>query len=451
MYLSVTPGRPLRGEAQLPGDKSIAHRALIAAALAEGESRILGFDPLDDALATIGALRACGVRAEERGPRELCVWGQGLQGLQRPDAVLHCGASGTTMRLLAGLLAGQPLTATLDGHEGLRRRPMGRVTAPLALMGARIDGPDGGEHAPFTVAGGRLRGIEYALPVASAQVKSALLLAALNAEGETVLHEPAPTRDHTERLLARLGVPVAVQGRTIRLRRAQPWPGAELDLPGDISAAAFLLVAASLVPGSEVLIRDVGLNPTRTGALAALHAMGADVEVVGATRCGHPRWGESPATDDGQRTTDEPRGDLLVRAARLRSLELGGSLIPNLIDELPILAVAATQAQGATVVRDAAELRVKETDRIAALVAGLAAMGAAIRPTPDGFVIEGPKPLHGASVDARGDHRTAMALAVAGLIARGETVIAGAEAVSKSFPGFAGVLRALGAEVAYGC
>lgn len=432
VQLQVTPGDPLRGEAGLPGDKSIAHRALIAAALAEGESTILGFDALDDGLCTLRALEACGVRIEGNGPRALRVWGRGLRGLQEPASPLDCGASGTTMRLLAGLLAGQPLTATLDGQPGLRRRPMDRVTAPLALMGARIEGPDGGRHAPFTIRGGALHGIAYDLPVASAQVKSALLLAAIQADGETVLRSPAPSRDHTERMLAALGVPIAVEGTTVRCRPARPWPGAEFALPGDLSAAAFVLAAASLVPGSEIVLHDVGLNPTRTGFLDALRAMRGNVQVT---------------TGKGQQAGWEPRGDLWARAVGLRAIEVGGSLIPNLIDELPILAVLATQAEGTTVVRDAAELRVKESDRIAALAQGLTAMGASFAPTGDGFVVHGPTPLHGAAVDAHGDHRIAMALAVAGLIARGETVISGAEAVTKSFPGFAATMRSLGAHI----
>lgn len=430
--LRVQPGRPLRGEARVPGDKSIAHRSLILAALGEGASTIWGFDLLDDCLRTLEALRACGVRIEELGPRELRVAGRGLSGLTSPLGTLDCGLSGTTMRLMAGLLAGQALTATLDGDEALRRRPMGRVSEPLARMGARVEGQDGGRHAPLTIHGGRLHGIDYALPVASAQVKSAILLAALNAEGETVVREPAATRDHTERLLRRLGVPLEATNGVIRCRGGRPWPGAEFILPGDISAGAFLLVAATLVPGSEVRIRGVGLNPTRSAVLGVLRAMGG--EVVATNRRGA---GDS-----------EPVGDLVARPANLRGLEIGGALVPSLIDELPALAVAATQAQGTTVVRDAAELRVKETDRIAALATELRAMGASFQPTPDGFVIAGPTPLHGARVDAHGDHRMAMALAVAGLAARGETVISGAETVAKSFPAFVETLRALGAEVA---
>ena len=427
MELRVRPGGALRGEARVPGDKSITHRALIAAALAQGQSAIRGFDPFDDSLRTVEALRACGVRIEETGRGELRVWGRGLQGLISPAGPIDCGASGTTMRLLAGVLAGQPVTATLDGAPALRRRPMDRVIEPLARMGARIEG----RAAPFTVHGGGLHGIDYTLPVASAQVKSAILLAALNAQGETVVREPAPCRDHTERLLRRLGVPLEMAGGVIRCRPATQWPGADFELPGDISSAAFLLVAATLVPGSEVVVCDTGVNPTRAAVIDVLRAMGGRVEVTGLRD-----------TAGG-----EPQANLAVRPAGLRGVEIGGAIIPNLIDELPILAVAATQAQGTTLVRDAAELRVKETDRIAALAEELTAMGASFTSTPDGFVVEGPTPLRGAKVDSHGDHRTAMALAVAGLVARGETVIRGAEAIDKSFPGFAATLRALGAGV----
>jgi len=411
----------------MPGDKSIAHRALIAAALAAGPSVIRGFDPLDDGLRTLGALRACGVEIEAAGPRELRIAGRGLRGLRSPAAALDCGLSGTTLRLLTGLLAGQPLTATLDGLPALRRRPLGRVIDPLRQMGARIEG----HEAPIVIHGGPLRGIDYALPVASAQVKSALLLAALNAEGETIIREPAPCRDHTERLLRRLGVPIVAAGGVIRCQPAHPWPGAAFDLPGDLSAAAFFLVAASLVPGSEVVLPGVGVNPTRAGVLEILTAMGGKVTIAG--RRGGP--------------DDEPVADLLARPAALRGVEIGGALVPNLIDELPILAVAATQAQGTTVVRQAAELRVKETDRIAALAEELGRLGARVQATADGLVVEGPTPLQGTRVEAHGDHRMAMALAVAGLVARGETVIAGAEAVTKSFPDFASALRGLGADV----
>ena len=433
MELRVKPGGALRGEVTAPGDKSIAHRALIAAALAEGESRIVGLDPLDDALRTLGALQACGVNAAWVAPRELRVEGRGLRGLRAPAGPLNCGLSGTTMRLLSGVLAGQPLSATLDGLEPLRRRPMARITDPLRLMGARIEGPSAGHYAPFTIHGGELHGVDYALPVASAQVKSALLLAALNAEGETTLREPAPSRDHTERLLRALGAPVqALGGGVIRAARAQGWPGREFALPGDISGAAFLLTAAILVPGSQVLVRACGVNPSRRAVLDVLRAMGARLTLLD----------ERDMGDSG-----EPVADLVAVPAALHGLEIGGGQIPNLIDELPILAVAATQAQGVTTVRDAQELRVKETDRIAALASELGRLGARIEPTADGFVIEGPTPLRGARVDAHGDHRMAMALAVAGLAADGETVISGAECIAKSYPGFVEALQGLGANV----
>ncbi len=429
--LRVKPGHALRGEVRVPGDKSIAHRVLIAAALAEGESVIRGLDPLDDCLRTREALQACGVPSEESGPHELRVLGRGLRGLASPPAPLDCGLSGTTMRLLAGLLAGQPLVATLDGAGPLRARPMARVTEPLRAMGAHIAGPDGGHHAPLTIHGGGLHAIDYTLPVASAQVKSAILLAALNAEGETVVREPVPTRDHTERLLRHLGVPLTVADGVIRCSPPRPWPGAAFAVPGDLSGAAFLLVAASLVPGSWVEIADVGVNPTRAAVLDVLVAMGGRVTVA-------------ERRDNGM---GEPVAQLAAEPAALRGVEIGGALIPNLIDELPILAVAATQAEGRTVVRDAAELRVKESDRIAALAEGLTALGARFTATADGFAVEGSVALRGARVDAHGDHRIAMALAVAGLVARGETVIVGAETVSKSFPAFVETLRGLGAEV----
>ncbi|MDI7275712.1 MAG: 3-phosphoshikimate 1-carboxyvinyltransferase, partial [Anaerolineae bacterium] len=279
MEVRVRPGGRLQGEARVPGDKSIAHRAIILAALAEGESLVEGFDPLDDCLRTLQALRACGVSVEVPGPRTLRIAGRGPRGLCAPADVLDCGLSGTTMRLLAGVLAGQELTATLDGAEPLRRRPMGRVVEPLARMGARIQSADAG-RAPLTIRGGGLHGIDYAPPVASAQVKSATLLAGLNAEGETVVREPTPSRDHTERMLRWLGVPVESGDGAVRVRGGNRWPGARFTLPGDISAAAFLLVAASLIPGSELRLPAVGLNPTRSAVLDVLRTMGADIAVI---------------------------------------------------------------------------------------------------------------------------------------------------------------------------
>ncbi|MGQ9684062.1 MAG: 3-phosphoshikimate 1-carboxyvinyltransferase [Anaerolineae bacterium] len=454
MDLYIRRGYALRGDASVPGDKSIAHRALMLAALAEGQSCLRGIDALDDVARTLAALQACGIEIDWSDARTLRVRGRGLRGLRTPPAPIHCGLSGTTMRLLAGLLAGQPLEATLDGDEGLRRRPMGRVVEPLRRMGAQIhcycenhpspsplpsrgEGAGAGqralqgEMAPLHIRGGGLHGIDYTLPVASAQVKSALLLAGLNAEGETVVREDAPSRDHTERFLRWLGQPITVSDGCVRLSGAWPWPGFDYCLPGDLSGAAFLLAAAALVEGSDVQVPGVGLNPSRAGVLAALCGMGARLEAE--------PWPDEPG--------GEPVGNLRMRAGPLRSIEVGGASIPNLIDELPILAVLATQAEGQTVVRDAAELRVKESDRIASLSAGLRALGARFEATADGFVVEGPTPLRGARVQSAGDHRIAMALAVAGLVAEGETAIAGAECVTKSFPGFGDCLRRLGADV----
>jgi 3-phosphoshikimate 1-carboxyvinyltransferase len=334
------------------------------------------------------------------------------------------------MRLLAGLLAGQLFAATLIGNEQLSRRPMGRVAEPLRLMGAQV-ALAAGERPPLSVTGSALRGIDYRLPVASAQVKSAVLLAGLYAEGETVVREPAPTRDHTEQLLAALGAPIERAPDGTRLRApSRLRPLAEFVVPGDLSSAAFLVVAATIVADSDILLAAVGRNPTRTGLLDALAAMGG--------RC---TW--SSETADGP----EPSGDLSVQAAPLRATTIAGALVPRLIDELPVLAVAATQATGVTEVRDAAELRVKESDRIGALAAELAKLGARIDPRPDGFAVHGPVQLRAATVDSHGDHRLAMALAIAALVADGETVVTGAECIADSFPGFAQALVALGATV----
>ena len=420
-------GRPLEGTVRVPGDKSISHRVLLLGALAEGTSHVTGWLPAVDCQATLACVQALGVRADVDAddPTRLTVHGVGLDGLREPADVLNCDGSGTTMRLLCGLLAGQPFFSVLTGREALRRRPMRRVADPLRLMGATVLGRQGGQYAPLAVQGGALRGIEYPMPVASAQVKSALLLAGLYAEGQTTVHQPGPARDHTERMLKAMGAPVEVHHRTVRVQRPQAplrplgRPEVPFRVPGDISSAAFLVVAALLVPGSELVIAGVGVNPTRTGVLDILRAMGADIVV------------------ENERQADvEPIADLRVRFSRLRGTHIGGALVVRAIDEFPVLAVAATQAEGETVVRDAAELRVKETDRIGNLARELNKMGADVRPLPDGFVVRGPTPLHGAEVESHGDHRLAMALAVAALIADGETVLRGADVVADSFPGF---------------
>ncbi|MDX9829659.1 MAG: 3-phosphoshikimate 1-carboxyvinyltransferase [Anaerolineae bacterium] len=427
-------GPPLRGRAALPGDKSISHRAILLNMLAGGAARVTNFLPAGDCRASLRVAGALGAEVEVLSPTELRVHGRGMV-LPEPDDVLDCGRSGTTMRLLAGILAGQPFAAVLSGDAQLRRRPMARVAEPLRLMGATVLGRDGGRLPPLTVQGRALRGIEYHLPVASAQVKSALLLAGLYAEGPTTLHVPGPARDHTERMLRAMGAQVATRagdgGHTLHAGPAAALAPLDLAVPGDFSSAAFLLVAATLVPGSEVVLEGVGINPTRTGLLDVLRAMGAEIEVL----------------DEGS-AGGEPVADLAVRSAGLRGIEVGGDLVVRAIDELPILAVAATQARGETLVRDAAELRVKETDRVATTVAELRRLGAAIEARPDGFLVQGPTRLRGAPVDSHGDHRLAMALVVAGLVAEGETVVHDCGCIPDSFPGFEALLAGLGGRIA---
>lgn len=419
----VHPAPALAGTVVLPADKSIAHRAALLAALADGESEIVGYSDAADPQSTLACLRALGVPAEARDGSVL-VQGHGPQGFQAPAAPLDCGNSGTTMRLLMGVLAGQRFSATLVGDASLSARPMRRVAEPLGQMGARITLNDG--HAPVRVEGGTLRGITYRLPVASAQVKSAVLLAGLLARGTTTVIEPAPTRDHTERML---GLPSLEIGgaRHVSVEGGTPVRARLRVVPRDFSAAAFFLVAASVAEDALVEMKSVGLNPTRTALLDVLRAMGARVEISGERERG-----------------GEPVADVRVRASGgLTGVEIGGALVPNLIDEIPALAVAAALAEGRTVIRDAAELRVKETDRIAATAAFLRAMGAEVRELTDGLEIAGGRPLRGAVVEAAGDHRIAMAAAIAALSASGPTTIRGASAAAVSFPGFWDALDAV--------
>ena len=425
--LTVRPGGPLKGEVAAPGDKSLSHRVLILGALAHGESVVRGWLDSGDTRATLAAVEALGVPITRDGS-----FGLSLRGghLRAPDQPIDCANAGTAMRLLAGALAGQLFDSTLDGSPQLRQRPMRRVTEPLRQMGARIEDHDG--RAPLVIHGRPLHGSVYHLKVASAQVKSALLLAGLHADSPTTIVEPGPSRDHTERLLAAMGTEMAIDGGVIRLLN----PGVALgpldvSIPGDFSSAAFPLLAALLVPGSNVHLHAVGLNPTRTGLLDILRRMGGNVTLRGL------------ADESG-----EPVGGLRVRASGLTGAVVEGDEVVRAIDELPVLAVAATQAEGVTEVRDAAELRVKEVDRISTLAAELRALGAQIEERPDGFIVEGPTRLRGARVDSHGDHRLGMALAVAGLVAEGETVVDDAGCIADSFPGFAGLLAKLGAEVA---
>jgi 3-phosphoshikimate 1-carboxyvinyltransferase len=431
--LAIRASGPLRGQASIPGDKSISHRALLLGAIAFGASRVRNFLPSADCLATMRAVRALGVEIDQRSPETLIVHGQGLHGLREPDDVLDCARSGTTMRLLAGLLAGQPFLSVLSGGDQLRRRPMRRIAVPLRLMGATVLGRDGGALPPLAIQGGGLSGLDYALPVASAQVKSALLLAGLYASGPTLLREPGPARDHTERMLAAMGASLefgAGRAGTVRLGPGDRLNAADVVVPGDFSSLSFLAVAATLVPGSEVAVEAVGVNPTRTGLLDVLQAMGAKVTV------------ENPRVSAG-----EPLADLAVRTSELHGAPVSGDTVVRMIDEFPILAVAATQAQGETVVSDAAELKVKETDRIATTVQELRRLGADIEALPDGFVVRGPTRLQGAEVQSHGDHRLAMALIVAGLVAAGQTVVRDVGCIDDSFPGFVSALAGLGGYV----
>jgi 3-phosphoshikimate 1-carboxyvinyltransferase len=415
----------------VPGDKSISHRAVMFAAIADGVSSVRGFLDGGDCRSTIGVMRGLGVVVEERSTTELVIHGRGLHGLQEPNDILDCGNSGTTIRLMTGLLAGQRFSSFVSGSPQIRRRPMGRIVSPLRRMGAIIVGRQDGNFAPLGIGVTTLKGMEYQMPVASAQVKSCLLLAGLYAQGLTVLRQPGPARDHTERMLSAMGAPVEIVGNTVHSERpTSPLKPLQIDVPGDISSAAFLLVAASIVPGSHLTLMGVGVNPTRTGIVDALIEMGADI-----------------AYRNEREQSGEPVADIEVSSTELHGASFGGEAIVTMIDELPVLAVAASQARGPTVVRDAGELRVKETDRVASTVTELRKFGVAIEPTADGFVIDGPTRLLGNAVESQSDHRLAMATTVAALAAQGQTVVYGAEVTGDSFPGFETTLQALGAEV----
>ncbi len=421
----VEPARRLRGRIRAPGDKSISHRAALLNAIADGEARVENFLPGADCRATLHCLALLGVPATlSRDRTRLTVRGSGLR-LGEPGDVLDARNSGTTMRLLAGLLAGQPFFSTITGDESLRSRPMARVVEPLRQMGARIWGRREGLLAPLAIAGSRLKAIDHASPVASAQVKSALLLAGLYAEGRTTVTEPWRSRDHTERMLAAMGAPLTVQGLTVGVQPpSNSLRPLSFRVPGDVSAAAFWLVAGSLHPDAELMLPGVGLNPTRTGVIDILRQMGASIDVA-----------------DERVEGGEPIGDVTVRSSRLHGTVVAGELVPRAIDELPVLALAAALAEGATEIRDAAELRVKETDRVATVTAELTRLGARIEARPDGFAIQGVTALRGTTVRSHGDHRLAMTLAVAGIVARGATRVEDAASVAVSYPRFWDDLR----------
>lgn len=415
----TSQGKPLRGTVVVPGDKSITHRALILGALAEGATVITGYCRGEDCLNTLQALRDLGIDIREEGKDRLQVLGKGLWGVREPSSVIDCGNSGTGLRLLAGVLAGQDFFSVLTGDSSLRARPMGRVVTPLRRMGARIAGRKAGEYAPLAITGGSLKACEYVSPVASAQVKSSVLLAGLLAEGVTTLTEPLQSRDHTERMLQFLGVPLEINGLTVSLRGRTPFQGNSLSVPGDLSAAAFFLVAGSIVPDSEISLPRIGVNPGRAGIMDVLLQMGANIELK-----------------NSRMESGEPVADLVVRSAPLRGVQVGPEQIPKTIDELPILCIAAAAAEGETRITGAEELRVKETDRIRAMATELNRLNVQAEETRDGLCIRGKGTIRGGRYGSYGDHRVAMSLAVAGLMAQTPLVIDDVACVETSFPGF---------------
>ncbi|GEB32736.1 MULTISPECIES: 3-phosphoshikimate 1-carboxyvinyltransferase [Brevibacillus] len=421
--LRVRPAKKIAGTVRVPGDKSISHRAVMFGALAEGVTTIEGFLPGADCLSTISCFRRMGIEIEQQGDK-VTVQGKGWYGLQEPMQHLDVGNSGTTIRLMSGILATQPFHTVMEGDESIAKRPMRRVIGPLRQMGAKIDGRKDGEFTPLSIRGGKLQSMAYQSPVASAQVKSAILLAGLQAEGVTSVTEPHLSRDHTERMMQAFGVSVVRDGLTVSVEGGQKLTGRAISVPGDISSAAFLIAAVMVVPGSSLLIENVGINPSRTGIIDVVKAMGGSLEL-----------------QNERIVNEEPVADLLVTHSQLHGIEISGDIIPRLIDEIPVIAVMATQAIGQTVIRDAEELKVKETDRIATVVSQLSKFGGRVTPTDDGMIIEGQTALTGAVIDSMGDHRIGMAMAIAGLAATGETGIENEEAINVSFPGFEELLK----------
>lgn len=427
--LTIKKAAPLRGEAAIPGDKSISHRSIMLGALADGDTHVTNFLESADCLSTIDCFTRLGIFVERdfTHPGHVIVHGMGMQGLHPSfhTVVLYTGNSGTTTRIMTGILAPQCFVSLVSGDNSVNARPMKRVITPLAQMGAKIVSMNDDGCAPLQITGTPLHGITYDSPVASAQVKSAILLAGLYAEGPTTVNEPTKSRDHTERMLRAFGASVETKGNSVTVTPTDRLTPIDIEVPGDISSAAYFLAGACIVPGSEVLLKHVGINPTRDGILRVAKAMGADIELVNETK------------------DAEPCADLLVKSSALHGTTIGGDLIPTLIDELPVIAVMAACAEGTTVITDAAELRVKESDRIRAVAEGLSAMGADITPTADGFVIHGGKPLHGAKIHTYDDHRIAMSFAVAGLAAEGETILDDESCVRISYPSFFQDLAAL--------
>lgn len=436
----IEPAGRLSGELRVPGDKSISHRALLISAIGEGGCRIEGLSDSLDVAATRSVLASLGVRISSNSQSQveasklstgdfdwqILVEGRGWNGLRPPSGVLDCANSGTTARSLIGVLAGRPFESSLDGDKSLKRRPMLRVVEPLRAMGAIIDGGEDGRYLPLRVRGGELAGIEHRSPVASAQIKNCLMLAGMQASGKTAIEEPAASRDHSERMLEYLGVSIERSPNRVVVKSTNIQNASSLSVPGDLSSAAFLLVGAAILPRSEVTVRDVGLNPGRTGILGVLERFGAEVRIA-----------------EVHEVCGEPRGSVTVRAADRRPVTIGGAEIVRTVDELPLVAVLGAYAEGDTVIADAAELRVKESDRIATISQGLRAIGARVETTSEGLVVRGTGGLRGATVDAAGDHRIAMALTVAALGAEGPTQISGWESVAISYPGFLSAVEEL--------
>ncbi len=421
----VKPTKGLSGKTTVPGDKSISHRAVMFGALAKGTTHVRGWLAAGDTEASLATVQALGIEVERHSKNELTIHGGELK---PPKGTLNLVNAGTGIRLIAGIMCGQPFGSVLDGSEQLRRRPMKRIITPLQMMGADITATN--DRAPLTIRPAQMHGIKYDMPVASAQVKSAVLLAGLFAKGATAVVQPGPARDHTERMLSAMGVDISSDGTTIVLKPNGALKPMDLTVPGDISSAAFVIVAGLIVPDSDITLTGINLNPTRTGIVDVLKAMGADITV----------------TETGLEA-GEPVGEIRVRHSVLKGTEVGGKVVVEMIDEFPILMVAALLAEGRTVVRDAQELRVKETDRILVMATELAKMGAQITETPDGFIIDGPQNLQAATVEGHDDHRVSMSLSVAGLVADGDSTVNDARCASDSFPGFAETMSSLGAPI----
>jgi len=424
--LVLEKNNKLRGNIFVPGDKSISHRSLILGSIAQGETRIYNFLNSLDCLKTLECMQALGAEIELGKDNSVKIKGEGLYGLQEPKDILDVGNSGTTIRLLTGLLSGQNFYSVLNGDVSIRKRPMKRVVEPLRLMGADIWGRKDGQFAPLSVRGNKLNPLHYTLPVASAQVKTALLLAGLYITGGTIIKEPLPTRDHTEKMLEIMQADLKISPFEIKVMGGKELRGTDIFIPGDISSAAYFIAAASILKDSQITIRQVGVNPTRTGIIEILKKMGTKIETL-----------------NYQIKSNEPQADLKIEYSKLKGVEIKKENVPFLIDELPLIAVVATQAQGKTVVSGARELRVKETDRIKAMVSELKKMGADIKEKEDGFIVNGPTGLQGAVCESYNDHRIAMSLAVAALLAEGKTIIKNSECIDISFPGFGKTLQKL--------